>query len=352
VILGDLPLRARVVDWSLLILTLVGIVTGLWSFLVGDPGGRWLFVAHGALGLAILGVLVAKVRRVTPIVAARKGRRLSALIGIATALVALVTVGIGVWWVMAQRPVDYPNGMILHTVAAFVLLGLCLWHLILRYRPLRQRDVRDRRSLLWLGVVLLGGGVLWGGVEGTLRALDAPGRRRRFTGSRAATSTLPVTMWMFDPLPEIDRAVYQLDVSGMVAAPMRLTLDELAQLPVHSLTATLDCTGGWYSEQVWTGVRVRDLLALAQVQSPGRVVRFRSITGYRWSLPLDEAMNALLATHVGDAPLSPGNGAPLRLVAAGRRGFQRVKGVVAVEVMDTPDMGQWAAIFTSGLDGA
>jgi hypothetical protein len=341
-----------VVDWSLLILTLVGIVTGLCSFLVGDPQGRWLFVSHGALGLAILGVLAAKLRRVTPVVLAQKGSRVSAFIGIVTTLVALVTVGTGVWWVIAQRPVDYPSGMILHTSAAFVLLVLGLWHLILRYRPLRRRDVRDRRSVLWLGAAVLGGGVLWGGVEGILRALDAPGRQRRFTGSRAATSSLPVTMWMFDPLPQIDHTTYRLDVGGMVAVPLRFSLDELAQLPAHSLLATLDCTGGWYSEQMWTGVRVGDLLALAQVQARGRVVRFRAETGYRWSLPLDEAMDALLATHVGGAPLPAGNGAPLRLVAPGRRGFQWVKWVVAVEVLETPDVGQWAAIFTSGLDGA
>ena len=43
------------------------------------------------------------------------------------------------------------------------------------------------------------------------------------------------------------------------------------------------------------------------------------------------------------------DGAPLRLVAPGRRGFQWVKWVEAVEVRAGPDPGQWSAIFTSGL---
>lgn len=345
-------MRARMVDWALLILTVVGITTGLWSFLVGDPDGRWLFVAHGALGLAILGVLAAKLRRVTPIVTSRRGWRLSAAIGIATAVAAVATVGIGVWWVVIQRPVDYPNGMILHTTMAFVLFGLVLWHLVLRFRLPSRRDVRDRRSLLWLGGSLLVGGALWAGVEGGVKTLGTPGSRRRFTGSRRADGTLPVTNWMFDPIPRLDKSTYQLAVGGAVAEPVMLRLDDLSVMEQRTRVATLDCTGGWYSEQTWQGVRVGELLARTGVLAQGRVVRFRSVTGYRWSLPLAEAEEALLATHVGGMPLAAGNGAPLRLVAPGRRGFQWVKWVVAVDVLDAPDVGQWAAIFTSGLDGA
>jgi DMSO/TMAO reductase YedYZ molybdopterin-dependent catalytic subunit len=126
---------------------------------------------------------------------------------------------------------------------------------------------------------------------------------------------------------------------------------ELTQMPTSNLVATLDCTGGWYSEQRWQGIRVGDLLAQAEVQEGARYVRFRSATGYRWSLPLEEATEALLATGVTDRPLAHGNGAPLRLVAPGRRGFQWVKWVVAVEVLDAPDVGQWGVIFTSGLAG-
>jgi hypothetical protein len=349
-------MRARVVDWSLLALVLLGIASGLWSFLVGDPQGRLLFIAHGALGIAILGVLALKVRRVTPLVLSSKARRSSMVVGVLTAISALVTVLLGIWWVVIQSPVDYPNGMILHTTAAFILLGFCLWHLFLRYRPLTTRDLQDRRSLLRLMAILVGGGALWAGLETTQRVLATPGSRRRFTGSRlagdGADSPFPVTMWMFDRPSTIDIERYVLDIGGAVITPLRFTMNELAQLPQTSLHATLDCTGGWYSEQEWGGVAVGELLAQAQLQDSARFVRFRSITGYRWSLPLAEATQTLLATHVGGTPLDHGHGAPLRLVAPGRRGFQWVKWVVAVEALPAPDVGQWAAIFMSGLDGA
>jgi DMSO/TMAO reductase YedYZ molybdopterin-dependent catalytic subunit len=51
-----------------------------------------------------------------------------------------------------------------------------------------------------------------------------------------------------------------------------------------------------------------------------------------------EARDLLLATHVGGDPLSHGHGAPVRLVAPGKRGFEWVKWVTHVEVNRT---GSW-----------
>jgi DMSO/TMAO reductase YedYZ molybdopterin-dependent catalytic subunit len=255
-----------------------------------------------------------------------------------------------------QRPLGYPSGMILHTTAGLALLGLCFWHLALRRKPLRAVDLRHRRSLLALaGLGIAGGAARWG-VDALNRAAALPGAARRFTGSRLADGGVdgpfPVTNWMFDPIPTVGAAQYQLQVGGAVAVPQRYGLADLAARPQTVVQAVLDCTGGWYTEQSWRGVRVGDLLAEAGVSAGASGVRFRSSTGYRWSLPLDEAQAALLALEVGGAPLTAGHGAPLRLVAPGRRGFQWVKWVVAVEVLTGPDAGQWGAIFTSGLDGA
>ncbi len=83
-----------------------------------------------------------------------------------------------------------------------------------------------------------------------------------------------------------------------------------------------------------------------------RFVSFISVTSYRWSLPLEEARTALLATHLNDEALSHEHGFPLRLVAPGRRGFEWVKWITRVEVLAAPDPGQVLSIFTSSFTDA
>ena len=214
--------------------------------------------------------------------------------------------------------------------------------------------MRDRRSVLRLLGILAGGALTWGAVETINRTSASAGSRRRFTGSRLASDTpdgpFPVTNWMFDPIPALDPTTYTLTIGGAVRQPYTLTLDGVHGWSPSTLRATLDCTGGWYTEQEWQGIRVGELLAQAAPDAAARYVRFRASTGYRWSLPIAEAADTLLATHVGGSALIQGHGAPLRLVASGRRGFQWVKWVVAVELLTAPDVGQWGVIFTSGVD--
>ncbi len=69
---------------------------------------------------------------------------------------------------------------------------------------------------------------------------------------------------------------YHLEVAGNVGHPLRFTLAELRALPQHSATLPITCVEGWSTSQRWTGVRVRDLLAMAgappHATSPRRVV--------------------------------------------------------------------------------
>ena len=71
--------------------------------------------------------------------------------------------------------------------------------------------------------------------------------------------------------------------------------------------------------------------------------------GYRWTLPLEEARGALLATRVTGETLGHEHGGPVRLVAPGRRGFQWVKWVTRIEVRTAPDPGELVAIHTSSF---
>ncbi len=346
-------MRPRLVDWSLLILVLVEAFTGLLSFLHGRPENGWLFVLHGVLGLSIVLLLVWKLQRVWVRLVDRRrwdGATWAAVTALAAVLLVLTS---GLLWTTMQWPLGYPNGLNLHVVFGLTLAVLVVLHMLLRYKPLQRRDFAGRRTLLSGLAVVATGGILWTGQQEMARAAGLPGGRRRFSGSRAVGLqpglTFPATMWMLDnPAPYAGDS-WQLDVTGSVAQVLRLSWPELAAGPRRTVTAVLDCTSGWYTQQNWQGIPVAWLLEQARPLSTAVAVSFVSATGYRWSVPLAEAQTLLLATHVGDVALDHGHGAPLRLVAPGRRGFQWVKWVREVRVLTAPDWGQWGVIFTSGV---
>ncbi|MEM7127680.1 MAG: molybdopterin-dependent oxidoreductase [Chloroflexota bacterium] len=351
-------MKPRAVDWLLFIFVTFEFLSGLGSFLIGRPEGQAIFWIHTVVGLGTLLLLVWKFRRVRVRVTEPRRWKLSTLISMLTAVAVLLTIGSGVLWAVVQRPLGYPNGMILHTASAIGLLILMLWHQLLRFKPLRKRDLAGRRTVLnFLGFFAFGG-LFWGVQEGVNRSLQTEGAMRRFTGSREASplgsetvsgnASFPVTMWMFDNPRPISVDEWTLSVNGIGPTAI-YTLADLTDLPQMTKEVTIDCTGGWYSTQRWTGIRVGDLLALHQFPASIHWVSFRSVTDYRWSLSLDEAKDALLATHVGDERLNHGHGAPLRLVAPGQRGFQWVKWVNEVRLLEGRDLGQWREIFVSGL---
>ena len=150
-------------------------------------------------------------------------------------------------------------------------------------------------------------------------------------------------------------ATWRLRVGGLVAHPLELGLADLDRR--DELVATLDCTGGFYSTQRWHGISLARLLERAGPAASADHVRVVSHTGYRWSFGLRDAHRLLLATRVGGEPISHEHGAPLRLVAPGRRGFQWVKWIVAIELHGGPDYGApastvWSSFTPAGRNSA
>ena len=147
-----------------------------------------------------------------------------------------------------------------------------------------------------------------------------------------APTAMPVTQWISDVVPaDVPDSLEVLGARRRVRVPVA----DLDRGDV--VRAALDCTGGWYAVQDWRGVRLDRLLATVSRELPADgSVDVVSVTGFRRRLPLSEAGGLLLATHAAGRPLSPGHGAPVRLVAPGRRGFWWVKWVARVEVVDAP----------------
>lgn len=340
---------ARLVDAGILVTVGLAVATGVVSFGAGRPAEAWVFVGHGVAGFTLVLLITLKLHRVYPRLTRSDGWSHRVWVSILTLLMATAALVTGVAWTLgAEFGVWLWTGLSVHVLFGLLVVPILGYHLSHRFRLPTRVDFDERRTVLQLGLLVLGGTIAWRGRQLLSSALGATDR---FTGSRlagpTAGNTFPVTSWVADDPVPIDRDDWSLSVDGIVAAPRTFTYDAVES--DDEMTATLDCTSGWYTDQRWRGVRVDRLLHAVDPGTDAKWVRFESATGYRWSLPIEEARRALLATHVGDERLTHGHGAPVRLVAPGRRGFQWVKWVVRLEIRETPDYGQWIAIFTSGF---
>ena len=85
----------------------------------------------------------------------------------------------------------------------------------------------------------------------------------------------------------------------------------------------------------------RHILDAAGVDPDTRSVSFVSKTGFSRRIPYGDVRDYLLATHVGGEPISHRHGAPIRLVAPGRRGFEWVKWLSTINANSSPAWLQW-----------
>ncbi len=201
-----------------------------------------------------------------------------------------------------------------------------------RRHPVRPRRVDlDRRAFLRSSTVIAGAVAAWLGLEGVLRLGRLPGGDRRFTGSHERGSfdpvAMPTTSWLDDRTPQVDAAAWRVTIDGEPRS-----LADLATHPVETFDAVLDCTGGWHSEQAWTGIRLERLIDGVGARS----ILVGSATGYHRRFPVEDLAHLWLVTAVGGIPLSPGHGYPARLVAPGRRGFWWVKWVTEIAPSPLP----------------
>jgi DMSO/TMAO reductase YedYZ molybdopterin-dependent catalytic subunit len=166
--------------------------------------------------------------------------------------------------------------------------------------------------------------------------------------------------------PDVDMQGWRLDVAGLVAQPLSLTLDQLKARPRQEVAFTVECSGnhgfpwngGLVGNAVWAGTPLAPLLQEAGIQDSGKDVVFYGhdvgtqkvrdmdlTTPFARSMSIAEAMdpNVLLCYEMNGEPLPASHGAPLRLLAPGWYGVANVKWLDRIEVIDTRFAGHFMA---------
>jgi hypothetical protein len=335
----------RFTNTAILVLLALLTLTGVYGLFFTFNG--WVFDVHRIGGWALIALLPWKVG--ISLKSLRRGldRRFDRSIGIGLSLLlaalAVAALTLALMWVWQVGPRHWPLGQTAvswHWMLALGLLAPLAVHVWRRWPRPKKADFLSRRGalrLLTIGGMGLAG---WGLAEALTLWRASPNAPRRYTGSRGhglyAANDFPVTNNSGEGRERLDAATWRLVLGGAVFTPQSYQYDDLLALPASDVSAALDCTLGWYTTQVWRGVPLRTLLDEAGLHTAAYAVRLQAESGYEHVFPLGEASDILLATHVGDEPLSHWHGYPLRAVVPSRRGWFWVKWLSAVEVLSLP----------------
>jgi hypothetical protein len=346
----------------------ITFLTGIWSFFqYGSPGWlpigpdpAWLYRftqgLHVVAGTAAIPLVLVKLWSVYPRLFRRSRKRglrhfvvgglerASVALLVGAVLFQLVTGSINVvqWypWSFSFRAT--------HGAVAYLAIGALLTHLAVKLPLVRialRNTVDDRLSL----------------------ASDGPSRRAVLLGAGSA-SALAVLLTVGQTVPFLRRvSVFGVrDGDGPQDLPVnrtaraagaidgatdpgfalelrhgdrtvRLTRAQLAALPQRTHRLPITCVEGWSRNATWTGVAVRDLLAMVGVDAAS-VVRVRSMqTRGAFSsseMPADFAADprTLLALQLNGETLHLDHGFPCRIIAPNRPGVLQTKWVTSLEV--------------------
>ena len=337
-------MRHKWVNLILLALVAGELVTGAVGLMSGDARNEIVLQFHSVLGYAILVVLGWKsALAIGSLRKPSRGRPRKIALLLSVLLLTTLTLGV-IWSVGGFWAIEGITGMSLHIYAGAAILPFIAWHAWAYTSRFRVGYSVERREALRFGSVLAVGTAAWVITENVIRSIPTAGANRRFTGSHERRSyegnRFPTTSWINDNPQPIDARSWRLKIIDVDGKSVSLSLQEIENASTgvifKDLDATLDCTGGWFSKQIWSGVMLDEIISGSGLRLQSQSCIVHSVTGYTRRYASNEFGELMLATRVGAEPLWHGHGAPLRLVAPGRRGYDWVKWVDEIRLVDSP----------------
>lgn len=160
-------------------------------------------------------------------------------------------------------------------------------------------------------------------------------------------------------VPDVDVEKWRLQIHGLVGKPLSLSLADLRKLPQVTVEAVLQCAGngrslfrprvpgvqwrfGAMGNAEWSGVRLRDVLALAGPRAEAAYLKMQgaerptmsTTPAFIRAIPMEKALHpdTLVALDMNGKPLSVNHGRPARLVVPGWVADDWMKAPVDLEV--------------------
>lgn len=335
-------MKLRFINTAILTLVSLLTLTGVWGLVWVMQG--WVYHLHRIAGWSLLALVPWKMgiswRSLRRGFQLRFDRSVTIAVSLVLAVAVLLSLGLAFVWTWNFDGWRFPLGQSVlswHWILGLVAAPVMGFHAWRRWPRPKRADFTSRRAALKVSGLAVAGVVGWWLAELVADSRASEDQPRRVSGSRESDSftgnAFPVTTGYGDGATRVDLQTWRLTLAGLVAERLLLSYDDLLALPQAEITATLDCTVGWYSRQVWRGVPLSDLLARAGVAGSAGSVSLKAVSGYPAEFTLDEAERILLATHVGGEVMNQRHGFPLRAVVPFRKGWFWVKWLDAIEVL-------------------
>ncbi len=131
-------------------------------------------------------------------------------------------------------------------------------------------------------------------------------------------------------VPRVNADTWKLTVKGMVERDVVLSYAELQAMPQFEQYVTIACVSNKVGEDLvgnakWSGVRLRDVLAMAGVKPEASQLVGRSVDGFTAGFPtawaMDPARDPMIALGMNSVPLPADHGFPARLIIPGLYGY-------------------------------
>ncbi|WP_109357333.1 molybdopterin-dependent oxidoreductase [Sphingorhabdus sp. EL138] len=139
-------------------------------------------------------------------------------------------------------------------------------------------------------------------------------------------------------------ADWQLRLTGLFKKPQNFSLAALLSMPQRTQITRHDCVEGWSAIGQWTGVPLKLLLDLAQLQDSAKFLVFHCADRlggrpYYESIDLLDAFHpqTIMAHRLNGESVPIENGAPLRLRVERQLGYKHAKYVTGIEAVATLD---------------
>lgn len=330
-----------------LILSLIAILglTGLYGLVWPFPS--ILFEIHRVSAWALIVLIpwkaIISIRSIKRGLDHRPDRNVMIVVSVVLSIASLVVIFFGLVWKWNLSEYYFWIGKYAYTPIGWHW-GIAIWlapffllHVWRRWPRPKKVDFTERRQALKLFGVGLASIAGLGISEALAKNQENKEITRRFTGSREYGSFTglgyPVTSGPDQGKIKLEPETWKLHLTGAVRNPIILNYAEMSALSTSKTIATLDCTGGWYSTQVWRGVRLMDMLEQAAITPMRFSIKLKGVLEYNSLFTLAEAQEILLATHVGGLVLDHRHGYPLRAVVPTRRGWHWVKWMTEIEVV-------------------